>query len=282
MINFDFRFMSIEEKEKSFKSISDIVNKNPRKICFSSCHKTSLKRKENGNQIGTFSVPYSDTIKPVFEAATNLVLHQSRFGNYWHSINSEKEYSTIDAFFNEYSQIVFIRDCLELSIALSENFSDDNRTRIGMLEYEAKYCGNKNAEKEIVDICAEWLKKLPYYKNADYICAIPPSKNGADNLPRLIARGLTGFQFQNISENVLWAKDKEELKEMEISKKLNYLENTGLEIGVDLKGKVVILLDDLYQSGITMQYVAMKMKESGASKIFGLSIVKSRKNTDNL
>ncbi len=44
---------------------------------------------------------------------------------------------------------------------------------------------------------------------------------------------------------------------------------------------MILLLDDLYQSGITMQYVAMKLQKAGAEKIFGLSIVKSLNDTDN-
>jgi len=32
-------------------------------------------------------------------------------------------------------------------------------------------------------------------------------------------------------------------------------------------------------SGISMQYVAMKLKEAGANRVLGLSIVKSRSNT---
>jgi hypothetical protein len=35
----------------------------------------------------------------------------------------------------------------------------------------------------------------------------------------------------------------------------------------------------LFESGISMQYVAMKLKESGAKRVFGLCIVKSRSNS---
>lgn len=36
-----------------------------------------------------------------------------------------------------------------------------------------------------------------------------------------------------------------------------------------------MLVDDLYMSGITLQYVAMKLKEAGARKVYGLCLVKS-------
>ena len=43
----------------------------------------------------------------------------------------------------------------------------------------------------------------------------------------------------------------------------------------------IILLDDIYQSGTTIQFVAMKLIEAGAKRIFGLTTVKARRNTDN-
>lgn len=283
MIFFDLMFSNIDTKLISSDKILETIDLSPRKICFSSCHPNTLKRKVYKGAIGTFSIPFSDTIKPIFESETNLKLfYSSKFKNYWLSIFSEDDFATIDKFIKEYSEIVFIRDCLDLSIALSENFIDDERTELGLLEYEAKYSENGESVKKIISKCSEWINKLPFYKNADYICAVPPSKKDTDNLPRKVARELKDFAFEDISNSVSWSNDKEGLKGVECSKKLELLESTGLDINIDLKGKVVILLDDLYQSGITMQYVAMKMKEAGAARIFGLSIVKSRSNTDNV
>ena len=65
-----------------------------------------------------------------------------------------------------------------------------------------------------------------------------------------------------------------------IDEKFEILDESGLNIDtdVDLKGKTVLLFDDLYMSGLTMQYVAMKLKERGVSRVLGFTIVKSRKN----
>ncbi len=282
MKNF-LKFFKIPDKLISSEEILSVVDLSPRKICFSSCHLHALKRKTYENAIGSFTVPFEDTIKPIFESVTKLSLfHNSKYGNFWYSIFSENDYKIIEEFTKEYSSIVFLRDCLDLSIALCENFDEDERTALGQLEYEAKYQKNEKSLKELIGICSKWIMKLPFYKDADYICAIPPSKNGVENLPRKIANGLTEFELKNISDSVSWSKDKEELKGVDYSKKLKLLESTGLNINIDLEGKVVILLDDLYQSGITMQYVAMKLKDSGVSKVLGLAIVKSRSNTDNV
>ena len=39
-----------------------------------------------------------------------------------------------------------------------------------------------------------------------------------------------------------------------------------------------MLVDDLYNSGLTMQYVAMRLKELGVSRVFGVTLVKSLSN----
>lgn len=62
--------------------------------------------------------------------------------------------------------------------------------------------------------------------------------------------------------------------------KLDALLDSHLVIAddVDLEGKSILLVDDLYQSGLTMQYVAMILKNAGCSRVFGLTLVKSLGN----
>jgi hypothetical protein len=280
----DLRFIEIPAKPSSKEIIIGTLDLRPRKICFSSTHKTSLKRKAGNGSVGIFSVPFGDTIKPIFEQFTRSKLFLSQdYGNYWCFIKSDADYEQISQFFIQYGDIVFLKDSLELSIALAENFSEDEeRSYLGDLEYKAKYSNDEHALKEIISLTTDWLNKLPFYNKADFICAVPPSINGKDNLPRQIVKGLNGFGFQNISDNVYWKQNKEGLKEVQFSEKYDILDSTGLSINCNIKDKVIILVDDLYQSGVTMQFIAKELKLAGASKILGLAIVKSRRNTDNI
>ena len=50
---------------------------------------------------------------------------------------------------------------------------------------------------------------------------------------------------------------------------------------VTLQGKLIILIDDKYQSGITLQFVASRLLEKGASKVFELCAVKTWRDDDN-
>ena len=111
---------------------------------------------------------------------------------------------------------------------------------------------------------------------------MPSSKPGKKSLPENIVASLSSFDFVDISEKIAWSSKKRSIKEAKsIEEKLEILEESNLVIAddLDVKGKTIILFDDLYMSGISMQYVAMKLKSVGAKRIFGLSMVKSRSNT---
>jgi predicted amidophosphoribosyltransferase len=44
----------------------------------------------------------------------------------------------------------------------------------------------------------------------------------------------------------------------------------------------VLLLDDLYQSGVSMNYCGLLLLQAGAKKIFGLACEKTCRNDDNV
>lgn len=100
------------------------------------------------------------------------------------------------------------------------------------------------------------------------------------NLPTRIIEKLTHFNGGNISSSLVWTAKNESLKNADGADKLEILKHSGLEIAnsVDLKGKDIVLVDDLYMSGITLQFIAMKLKEDGAGKVYGLCLVKSLSN----
>ncbi len=162
--------------------------------------------------------------------------------------------------------------------------NDSERTEIGELEYKAKYENCQTSINQISDEVVNLIRKASVFEDAQLICVIPSSKEGELSLPQKIVQKICNeISKKNISECVKWGNPKSELKELDVSKKLETLEAADLVVKhiEEIKGKNIIIVDDLYQSGMTMQYVAMKLKERGANKIYGISIVKSRKDTDN-
>lgn len=279
------RFMELPRKNFTLEDIKAFLSEEGRakRIHFASTHAAALKRKEGGEMIGSITLPFLDSVNPVLRECIKkeVVLFPSKYNeSVYRNINSEEELKQIEEFINEHRNMVFLRDCLDLSIALDMNFEEDCHTKIGEWEYLAKYKDDKEAEEKLGDACKQWLEKLPFFKYADYICAIPNSKQEMQ-LPQRIVNRMDGFDFVDISDKVRWINKTRSLKgAANVDEKLEILEESGLTIdeSLDLNNKTVLLFDDLYQSGATMQYVAMRLKEAGAKRVFGIAIVKSKSN----
>ena len=250
------------------------------RIHFATTHSNSLIRQEGNSYIGRFRVPFSNTIEPFLYEITGLILNNSNFGGRWRSVKNEEAYELISEFMLRFKNIVFLRDSLALSVAI--NFSKteyDRYTRIGELRNKAKYHNDPDARSMLIQGMPKKIEKLPFYKHTDVICAVPSSNN---LLIEIAASVEHDVGMDNISNSVYWIDKKSGLKDIPVHEKWDKLEESGLVVDTDLTGKTVLLLDDLYQSGITMQYVAMKLQQAGAVKIYGLSIVKSLNDTDNV
>jgi hypothetical protein len=210
----------------------------------------------------------------------------SRCTHFWLSIRKESEYKKIENFITEEYNTVFLHDTLALSIALAENMKDSGvRTDIGELEYKAEYKQDQTAEIQLMNFCTETIKRLPFYNKASTLCAVPASDNLNSSIPRRITANIAkNINLKDISGCISWGDSKLSLKNVVKEQKWDVLckRNLIVQPNVNIKGKDVILLDDLYQSGITIQYVAIKLQEIGASRIFGIALVKSRADTDNV
>lgn len=268
-----------------FETVQRYQEYTPRRICFSTTRKNALKRSTDLDYAGTFNIPFGETINPIFNEATKLEMFPAKqFGGFWRSVSDDAEFKVIEEFINNVQDIVFLRDTLSLSVALSEYLEDDERTEVGELEHQAKYNRDEDALKKLAELCVHtMLDILPYYKTADMICPVPASTEKTFHLPSLLVQmNAPILEIENISSVVTWENPKPSLKGLQIEQKWPALEKANLIIKKDLSNKAIIIVDDLYQSGITMQYVAMKLLEAGANKLFGLALVKSRSNTDNL
>ena len=275
-------FMDVPQKTITLEKIKEMLSDNSTKrINFSSTHAQALKEKKNDRW--KIILPFEESIQPIIKKEINndIKLFKSKYGDgVWRSINNEEEYIKWSNFIKQYEDVVFLRDCLDVSLSLSMNFiENESRTEIGELEYQSKFNSDQNAEKKLVSLCEKWINKLPYYKNADLICAVPSKTQ--DNLPQRIVSELK-ITATNISNTIFWDSKTKNVKDAEnVEDKIKILEESGFTIDNrgQLKNKVIILFDDLYMSGVTLQYIAMKLKEAGAQRVLGLTIVKSRSNS---
>ena len=255
------------------------VDTNAKRICFSRTHKHAIWKTNDG--VDMFTVPFGDSIGTLLKKKTGVALKKSSKGKYYSKLSPE-ELEKVSSFIRLNSDVVFLRDLLDVSVALSLNYEDDceTHTTVGLLEKNAKYANNEQDIEKLAALVDEYINNNPLFKNADCICVVPSTNVGEENLPNKILGRLTQFSGINISGGLEWTSKTESLKDAAGTDKLEILKQSGFRISedVDVKSKNVVLVDDLYMSGTTLQYIAMKLKEAGAAKVYGLCFVKSLSN----
>lgn len=253
----------------------------PRRICFATFHRNALetRRVPFGSELFPFKLVKNATEKKPYEKCI--------------PIKNESEYKKIEDWIKKQGERVFLRDCLYASIALSENQKRNDKqeiqkekTEIGELEYSAK----KDMRRGVRDVfaieslakhCMQAIQDLDLYREADLICAVPSLKEY--DLPSKVASIVSDeTKKENITHHFEFEGEKEQLTNLCLEEKWPAWENTKLTFsGKDITGKKIILIDDKYQSGTTIQYVAMKLQEAGARHVYGLCMVKTMGDEDN-
>jgi hypothetical protein len=189
---------------------------------------------------------------------------------------------------------VGIRDCLVLSFAMDYERElgkkGNPQTEIGGLRSLAKPYDHQptpssiRAADTLAVRLAEFIRACKFYNSATTLVAVPPSSpNKPFDLPaHLVAKLADHLGWENLSAEVRTSRERGAAKSLKVEDKLAAIEGTIEVTPGAFKGKVVTLVDDLYQSGTTMNYVGMLLQQAGARAIFGLACEKTLRNDDNV
>jgi predicted amidophosphoribosyltransferase len=237
----------------------------------------------------SFSVKF-ESAKKIFEADTGLIPEWRKNNNeiWWCSVRPEHKPKVLD-WIQQQGTRVYIKDCLSLSIALDLNLKSPTRhdyTPLGHLERQAKHSQDEAAINAIVEHMVDTINQMPYYKDADVMCAVPPHPDKKFDLPSCIAARVSKrVNKPDVTSSFLYNGKKSSITDTRVQDKWDKLEKAELYFNqnsvFNVYNKKVILIDDKYQSGITLQYVAMKLQQAGASAIYGLTVVKTLSDSDN-
>lgn len=237
---------------------------------------------------GFANIPFWETFDNIFYDLLGKCSWKNSKGNLCLGLENEEEYTALNIFFKEYERCVFIKSLLHCMIALDMNFetNTDNYTEIGYHEHNAKENRNNDSFDFLVKELGFFIQEFPCYQKADAILAIPGSCPDKPGFPARVAKAIgRQLELPNYSGGLKFLNKVASLQHASVSEKWKTVEQSGLTIHPLLperiKDKDVILLDDLYQSGTTMHFVAMHLQKAGARNILGLAMVKSRRDTDN-
>lgn len=272
--------------KKNFFAIRDDNDSSHRKV-FS--QKTGIQENKKPGKTPSFSISFGETLLPIYETMTGFSLNYSlKHGNYWHFLKTDEDINKVKKWEQSQGGRVFLKDNLFASIAL-DMYEDKTNKRPSAAFYYLKYA-NINSEGYnrtlmwTANSFTETILSLPFYKDCKYISAIPPrpGKTSKD-LPTLLASEIAKkLDIEDITSSFQYTGEKVQGKSLSRDDKWTAWESAGLSCTKDLKGEDVILIDDLYQSGISVNFVGMKLQEANCGKICGLYIVKSLNDRDNI
>jgi hypothetical protein len=140
--------------------------------------------------------------------------------------------------------------------------------------------GDTRAADELVERLAAFIAAHPTYARADAIVPVPPSNpTKRYDLPGYLAQRLC--ERLGKADGSSWAKKTRATRQQkEVHTFQEKVENVdgAFEVSGDVGGQSVIVLDDLYQSGATINEMGRTVREAGAKLVLGLAVTKTQKD----
>ncbi len=170
---------------------------------------------------------------------------------------------------------------------LSEGKYDTTYTPIGKLLHGLKYENKKEYVDEIADIAGklveDYFLKAKVKKKIDVIIPVPPAKHNRTYQPvELLAQkisirtGIKCSQFivkRRMGYNEI-KKEDDPTKREKALKDAFFI--TTPKAKAFINGKYILLLDDVYRSGETLNAIGMLLRQSGARCVYVLTVTKTR------
>lgn len=153
--------------------------------------------------------------------------------------------------------------------------SDWSRSGVGELTHRLKYRSDASAVKPLVEEAMRLCGEHPELLQVDAIVPVPPSTSRAVDPVTLFCGALAargGLPVLRCVERTRPTKPQKEMHTL-AQKRQNV---TGVfAVNIRLAGKRVLLIDDLYDSGATLEEVAKSLMRSGAGSVSVLTLTRT-------
>jgi competence protein ComFC len=155
---------------------------------------------------------------------------------------------------------------------------DTSRTPIGDLLYKLKYRFDPESVELIVATVIEFLRE--WKPQVDILVPVPASNTARKQQPVIaLAKAIserTGIEL--FDKAVTKIKQTQQLKNVfNYKQRLSALENAFAVEKKIISGKRILLFDDLYRSGATLNAIAEKLTKEGEAKaVFVLTLTRTR------
>jgi predicted amidophosphoribosyltransferase len=154
---------------------------------------------------------------------------------------------------------------------------DTKRSEVGELLYQLKYKHNSDALGRLVQVATEFIKGQ--FPRIDAIVPVPPTRVRRLQPVFEVASGIgKSLDLPTLEGFVQNIKNTKELKNIyDYNERIKLLEGSYEIRDQSLNGKFVLLFDDLYRSGATLNAVTQALYNQGhCSGVYALVLTKTR------
>jgi len=153
---------------------------------------------------------------------------------------------------------------------------DTKRSELGELLYRLKYRGDQSVIAEIVDAAKEFIGS--WKVEVDVIVPVPPSNPRTVQPVMVLAKALSERLQIPFADCVKRTREAPELKNVyDTDERLRLLSGLHKVDPSATQGKRIMLFDDLYRSGATMNVIAEALYDQGkAADVVSLAITQTR------
>ena len=156
---------------------------------------------------------------------------------------------------------------------------DTKYSDMGGLLNRLKYKSDKSVLRIIIDTAAEFLNSKSW--SVDLIIPVPPSRETRAFQPVIaVAKGVSKFTgIKLCTDCVVKIKKIPELKDIyEFSKRIEILKDAFAVARHEVEGRNILLFDDLYRSGATLNAITQALKDKGKAKdVYALTLTMTRR-----
>ena len=157
---------------------------------------------------------------------------------------------------------------------------DTTRSPVGELLYRLKYQSDKSVAADLCQAAADFAKSRKW--EPTIIIPIPPSRPGRRFQPvPLLADGVARLLgCRSCEDCIVKVKETSELKSIyDYRQRLEHLKDTYTVATAKTQNHDILLIDDLYRSGATLEAVTNVLRSKGnVRKVFALTLTRTRSN----
>jgi len=214
------------------------------------------------------------------------------WGTYIHNADDNTR-AQVEKLLKLFQKHIYIQDDLTETFALDYHTEMNpsgsySRTEIGELVYRSKPYhrpvaqANYERASDLSRHLVGFIQNHPTYSRAEIVIPVPPSQASKPfDLPTEVVRNITNdLGMTNGSGIVRKVRATKPMKDCETSQeKINNLRNAFAVSGeFDLHNREVLLVDDIYESGFTINEVGRVLFEAGAKSVLGLVATKTARD----